>query len=322
MLYRFALYFLLLISAASCAPQRHRAAAFPSRSITPSAYVSEPEISKILSFLTHDSLNGRAAGTRENQQVTRYLADYFSSLKLQPLLNQSFVNTFYTSENDSAYTISNVIAYLPGKTKPDEFILVSAHFDHVVSGYYNQKDKIYNGANDNASGTTAMMMMAKHYALTGTNERSIIFCGFNGEEMGLLGSLDLANKLPAEKIVAMINLEMLGIPQYGKGTLMVTGMKRSDLVAVLRQNLKGTAIRIVNEKGNLFERSDNYAFALRSVPAHSIMASDDRDRCYHQSCDEWKRIDTRNLTNLVNGILTGISSIVSGADTPTRISLK
>lgn len=316
-----ALYCLLLVVTAACSPGSSIGREYPPRTITPSPFVAASEIGSILAFLTHDSLNGRAAGTRENRLVTHYIEDYFSSLGLLPLLNQNFVNTFYTGENDTAYTISNVIGYLPGKTKPDEFILVSAHFDHVVSGYYHQTDKIYNGANDNASGTTAMMMLAKHYALTGTNERSIIFCGFNGEETGLLGSQDLARKFPAEKLITMINLEMLGLPQYGKGTLMVTGMKKSNLATILRNNLRGTGIRVVNEKGDLFARSDNFPFAGKGVPAHSIMASDDRERCYHQSCDEWKRMDINNLTDLVNGIITGVSTIVSGADSPTRINL-
>lgn len=312
----------LLLQVSACAPRPVNENDSSVSGLLRSAFVTEAEIRSILSYLTHDSLNGRSAGTIENRQVTQYLADYFSSIGLKPLVNDSFINTFYTSPNDSDYTISNVIGYLRGSTMPDEFILVSAHFDHVVSGFYNPVDKIYNGANDNASGTTAMMMLAKHYALTGSNKRSIIFCAFNGEENGLLGSQDLVQKLQPAKLVAGINLEMLGIPQYGKRTFMVTGMKHSNLAGIMRSNLRGTGVRLLNEKGDLFERSDNYAFALKGVPAHSIMASDDRDRCYHQSCDELKRIDIRNMADLTNAIIVAVSSIVEGKDTPGRVFLK
>lgn len=312
----------LLLQVSACTPRTVIDNNDSVNGLARSAFVTESEIGNILSYLAHDSLNGRAAGTIENREVTQYLADYFSSIGLKPLLNESFINTFYTNDNDTGYTISNVIGYIRGNVKPDEYILVSAHFDHVVSGFYNKVDKIYNGANDNASGTTAMMMLAKHYALTGTNKRSIIFCAFNGEESGLLGSQDLAQKLPAGNIVAGINLEMLGIPQYGKRSLMVTGMKKSNLAGIMRSNLKGTGTRLLNEKGDLFERSDNYPFALKGVPAHSIMASDDRDRCYHQGCDELKRIDIRNMADITNAIIVAISSIVEGTDTPGRIDLK
>ncbi|MBC6493190.1 M28 family metallopeptidase [Flavihumibacter stibioxidans] len=318
----FILFCSLLLQVSACTPRPVNQSDGSASGLVRSAFVTEAEILSILSYLTHDSLNGRSAGTIENRQVTQYLADYFSSIGLKPLLDEHFINTFYTNDNDTGYSISNVIGYLRGSSKPDEYILVSAHFDHVVSGFYNQVDKIYNGANDNASGTTAMMMLAKHYALTETNKRSIIFCAFNGEESGLLGSQDLAQKLPAGKIVAGINLEMLGVPQYGKRSLMVTGMKKSNLAGIMRSNLKGTGIRLLNEKGDLFERSDNYPFASKGVPAHSIMASDDRDRCYHQGCDELKRIDIRNMADLTNAIIVAISTIVEGTDTPGRIVLK
>jgi Zn-dependent M28 family amino/carboxypeptidase len=282
--------------------------------------VSPMHIYTTLSFLAHDSLNGRMAGTRENLIATAYIAGQFQQMGLQPFRSNSFKNTFYVDRNDSTITHSNVIAWLPGRSKPGEIIMISAHFDHVQAGRPSKGDKIYNGANDNASGTAAMLAMANYYALTRTNERSLLFCAFNAEESGLLGSFDFASTIHPDSIVAGINLEMLGVPQFGKNNIVVTGMKRSGLPDIMQKNLKGSEFRLRKERGeDLFERSDNYAFAVKGVPAHSFMASDDTEKCYHSPCDELKRMDTENMARLVEALITGISTIVSGRDTPSRI---
>src|SRR5688572_15338076 len=105
---------------------------------------------------------------------------------------------------------------LPGRSKPEEFIIYSAHYDHegMVAG--KKKDKIMNGANDNASGTAALLMLAQYFAQRKDNERTLVFCAFAGEEIGLKGSRELAQILDPQKVKAGINLEMLGVPQYGK----------------------------------------------------------------------------------------------------------
>ena len=88
----------------------------------------------------------------------------------------------------------NIVGMLPGKSKPGELILFSAHYDHEgVFDRGKKKDSILNGANDNASGTTALLMLAKYFAQKNDNERTILFCAFAGEELGLLGSKDFVN---------------------------------------------------------------------------------------------------------------------------------
>ncbi|WP_290790340.1 M28 family metallopeptidase [Flavihumibacter sp. UBA7668] len=277
------------------------------------------DISGWMSYLTSDRLKGRVEGSVENREVTDSIAAYFKLLGLKPFKSDNFLQTFYRHPDDSTITTSNVIACLPGTEKPDEYILLSAHFDHVQIGYYNKKDKIYNGANDNASGTSVLLALARQLSMTGPHTRSILFCAFNAEEAGLIGSTHFSENINARQIVAGINLEMLGYPQFGKNTIMLTGMLKSDLYSLLKKRMPGSGIRIRRERGDLFQRSDNYPFAKNGVPAHTLMASDDREPCYHSPCDELKRMNLPNMTSLTIGIQILIDGLLNGADTPKRI---
>jgi Zn-dependent M28 family amino/carboxypeptidase len=161
---------------------------------------------------------------------------------------------------------------LPGKSKPKEIVIFSAHYDHVGISSINKKDSIMNGANDNASGVTAVLMLAEYFARQGNNERTILFCAFAGEELGLIGSKNFRNYLIPESIVAVINIEMIGVPQYGKGIFFITCTKYSDLPALLKENMKGFNVKVKpepNQNKLLFQRSDNFSFVLKRVPAHT-----------------------------------------------------
>lgn len=275
-----------------------------------------------MNFLTADSMKGRVEGSDQNRQVTDSIASYFAEIGLKPYLSPGFLHTFYQDTNDSSISTSNVIGFIEGSEKPDEFILLSAHLDHVQVGYYHKTDKIYNGANDNASGTSVLMAIARQLSLAGPHKRSIIFCAFNAEEAGLIGSADFAEKLEPHQIIAGVNLEMLGYPQFGKNTLMMTGMKESDLYKLFRNRAADAFIRFRRERGNLFERSDNYSLAKKGIPAHTLMASDDREPCYHRPCDELKRMNLPNMTSLGKGIILLIEGLLDGSETPSRVSLR
>jgi len=284
---------------------------------------------KILNFLASDSMKGRQNYSPEIRVAANYIAQSFQQAGLSTLpASKTYFYPFVIRKKlevlkDSvgmAYpedVLLNVIGVLPGKSKPKELVIFSAHYDHV--GIIGKK--IYNGANDNASGTTALLMLAKYFAQRADNERTLVFCAFAGEEMGLHGSKVLAPRIQSDAIVAVINLEMLGIPQVGKNAFFVTGSQHSNFKNILESSLNG-GCKIVPEPSaekELFLRSDNYPFAQRGVPAHSIMASDDDDKCYHRSCDDIKRIDFDNLVNLVKCIAVATAGIINGTQTPSRI---
>jgi hypothetical protein len=217
----------------------------------------------------------------------------------------------------------NIAGLLPGKSKSHEVILFSAHYDH--EGVYQRgrkKDSIMNGANDNASGTTALLMLANYFAQRNDNERTIMFCAFAGEELGLLGSKEFVRYIDPATIIAVINIEMIGIPQYGKNNIFITGYNHSSLPSILEKQLSATPVKVKtgpSEEKELFKRSDNFPFVEKGIPAHSIMSSDDDDKCYHKPCDEIKRIDISHITTVIKAIAVANGTLISGKDTPSRI---
>lgn len=218
----------------------------------------------------------------------------------------------------------NIAGILPGKTKPEELIVFSAHYDHEgVFRRGKKKDSIMNGANDNASGTTALLMLADYFAKRNDNERTILFCAFAGEELGLLGSTDFVDHINPASIIAGINIEMIGIPQYGKNNVFITGTGYSSLPAILEKQFASTSVNVKagpSEDKELFKRSDNFPFVKKGVPAHSIMSSDDDDKCYHQPCDEFKRIDIPHMTAVIKAIAAATATLINKGETPGRIS--
>jgi hypothetical protein len=214
----------------------------------------------------------------------------------------------------------NVLGYLPGKSKPNELVLVTAHYDHVGYLKNNVGDSVFNGANDNASGTTSMMMLANYFAAKKDNERSLLFVAFAGEEIGLIGSQHLASVLNTDSIIAVVNLEMLGKRgENDRRSCIVTGT--GSLPAFFRKTAKKHGINIRydnNVKENLFARSDNYPFARRGVPAHTFMIWIDHDPDYHQLTDEIETLDLENMAEIVKGLTRGIEELASGRFTPKR----
>jgi Zn-dependent M28 family amino/carboxypeptidase len=134
-----------------------------------------------------------------------------------------------------------VVGVLPGKTRKDEYVIFSAHYDHLGVGKPMNGDSIYNGANDDASGVTAVIMLAKYFKALGNNERTIVFAAFTGEEMGGLGSQYFSKQFEPDKVVAMFNIEMIGTEsKWGKNSAYITGFEKTDMGRILQKNLEGT----------------------------------------------------------------------------------
>lgn len=234
-----------------------------------------------------------------------------ATLKLMPEKDQ--VNSF----------LYNIIGMLPGRSLPDEAIIFSAHYDHVDHGVNGETGGIYNGANDDASGTTAVLELARYFAMRNDNERTIIFCLFAGEELGMYGSKAFVNFIKPENVKAVINIEMIGKTNAtGKNAFMVTGSGYSDLYKILSKNLKADKVKVrphTDDPKSLFQRSDNFPFAMEGIPAHSIMCSNDDDPCYHKPCDDVRTLDLENMTVIIKAIAKSCLSLISGKDTPSRI---
>ncbi len=213
--------------------------------------------------------------------------------------------------------LRNVVGLLEGRSKPDEFVLVTAHIDHIGVGLPRGKDKddrIYNGANDDASGSTAVIELAALFGALKPEARparSILFVLFSGEEKGLLGSKAMAadSPWPLERIVAQVNIEMIGRPERGKkGEAWVTGRSKSDFEEIAARAMKRAGVKMGQfaMEARLYAASDNWPYAQRGVIAHSISASGLRGVDYHETSDEFERIDLAHMTRIVSGIAQAV----------------
>ncbi len=221
--------------------------------------------------------------------------------------------------------IFNVAGMLPGKSKPDEYVVFSGHYDHLGIQKAMEGDSIANGADDDASGTTAVISLAKYYKKLNNNERTLIFVAFTAEEIGGYGAQYFSKQLDPDKVMAMFNIEMIGkTSKFGQNTAFITGYERSDFGEILQRNLEGTAFKFHPDpypEQNLFYRSDNATLARLGVPAHTISTDQiDTDKLYHSVKDEFSSLDVTNITATIRAIALSSRSIVAGKDTPKRIA--
>jgi len=232
-------------------------------------------------------------------------------------LNISGISTMSKNE------LVNVVAIIPGKTKPEEVVLYSAHYDHlgIKAG---EEGVIYNGADDDASGTTAILNIAQHFAQQGDNARTLMFAAFSAEEIGGFGSRYFSQQLQPQTITAMINIEMIGKPsKFGAGTLWMTGMDRSNLGEQLNIELAKFGKKIHQDpypKQGLFYRSDNATLARLGVPAHSFSSAQlDEDPHYHQTSDNLASLNLTSLQQSIKILAAATQPLVNGSITPSRI---
>lgn len=224
-------------------------------------------------------------------------------------------------------SLSNVVGVLPGKSRKDEYVIFSGHYDHIGTGKPVDGDSIYNGANDDAAGITGVILLAQHFKKLNNNERTIIFAAFTAEEIGGYGSQYFSKQLDPTKVVAMFNLEMIGTEsKWGKNSAYITGYEKTDMGAILQKNLEGTDFTFHPDPypaQQLFYRSDNATLARLGVPAHTISTSKmDIEPNYHKVSDHVETLDLENMTRIISAIALSSRGIVAGKDTPTRVKVE
>ncbi|MGZ3951951.1 MAG: M28 family peptidase, partial [Flavisolibacter sp.] len=157
---------------------------------------------------------------------------------------------------------ANVVGVLPGKSKRNEYVIFSGHYDHLgIARQPLNGDSIYNGANDDAAGTTAVIMLANYFHKLANNERTLVFAAFTAEEIGEFGSQYFSKQFDPSQVVAMFNIEMIGTEsKWGKNSAYITGYEKTDMGEILQNNLKGTGFTFYPDpytSEDLFYRSDN-----------------------------------------------------------------
>lgn len=282
--------------------------------------IEQQGVVRIETELASDKMEGRAIFTLGIELASAFIENEFKNIDLSYFKDLKKFRQEFVVEGKAA---NNVIGILIGKSKPEEFVIFSAHYDHLGIVEKGQ-DKVYNGANDDASGVTAVIALAKYFKEFNQNERTIIFVAFTGEEIGGFGSKFFSENIDSNKVVAMFNIEMIGTEsKWGKNSAYITGFEKSNFGIILQKNLQGSNFNFNPDpypQEQLFYRSDNARLAAKGVPAHTISTSKmDIEPNYHKLSDEVSTLDLENMTEIIKAIAISSESIINGEDTPTRL---
>ena len=217
--------------------------------------ITVDELKNIMSFLTSDELEGRDTGSVGIENAAVYLETKLNQYGIEPYYN-SYRDNFKVDSLDAF----NIIGYLEGDDSKlkNEFVILSAHYDHIGIVKPINGDSIANGANDNATGVAAVLAMAKYFASKKDNKRSIMFVLFSAEEKGLLGSSHLSKRLKNDNLnlYTMVNFEMIGVPFKDRDyEAFVTGYDMSNMAKKINEytNSKLTGFSEISKQHNLFK---------------------------------------------------------------------
>jgi Peptidase family M28 len=290
------------------------------------------EIHADMDFLASDELHGRGSATRDEHLAALFAAAQFQTLGLEPggnngtyIQRATLPNPLparlqkYLQRNEATPRKEtwNAIAILRGTSAPNEVILLTAHLDHLgmlaaatapagTSAAAGTQDLIYNGADDDASGTTAVLTLAHMLATGKRPRRTIVFALFGSEEIGGFGNRAFLDHppVPLANIVANLEFEMIGRadPAAGKDsrTLWLTGYERSNLGPELAKH-GAPLVQDPHPTEKFFERSDNIALARQGIIAQTV-SSFGLHKDYHQVSDEIRTIDFDHLSGAIAGM--------------------
>ena len=212
----------------------------------------------------------------------------------------------------------NVLGLIPGSDAAEQVVMLSAHYDHVGVDPTRAGDQVYDGADDDASGVTAVLELSRVLAAGKAPKRTVLVALFGSEELGLIGSRHFLDHppLPLASIVANLEFEMIGRPDAAvpAQTLWLTGYSFSDL----GPKLAAQGARLVDDPHpaeNFFQRSDNYMLVQRGVIAHTISSFGLHDD-YHQPSDDLSKIDFAHMTQAIASLQAPLRWLVDSGFTP------
>ncbi|WP_378186716.1 M28 family metallopeptidase [Aquimarina sp. W85] len=279
-----------------------------------------------ITYLASDSLQGRALGSKGYELSAAYAIKEFKSYGVVPFFT-TYEDPFIAKGIDT----KNIVAFIKGNDSllSREYIVLGAHLDHI--GIQKQAvktmDSIANGANDNATGVSVVLSLAKHFAKIKSTKRSLIFILFGAEESGLIGSAHIANRFKELEvpIYTMLNFEMVGVPMVDKSyNAYLTGFAKSNMADKLNSYAHKDWIGFLPkaEEYQLFKRSDNYSFYKElKIPSHTLSAFDFSNYdYYHHVDDETSHMNIDFMTALVESIIVCVEKMANTADKEIRLN--
>ena len=259
------------------------------------AQTQQDRLTRHVYYLAGDSLRGRRAGSEDAAKAAAYIVGQFEEIGIQPYFEEGWYQTFKRNEK----TYKNVVGFIPGNDPvlKDEYIVIGAHYDHLgVSD-----GEIYNGADDNASGTATIIEMARILKSQQSSlKRSVIIAAFDAEEIGLWGSYDLSKKLDLKKVKLMMSIDMVGWLEKGK-TLRFEGVATiKNGKRLLREEAKKTHLDIKTKdfETSVFGATDTRGFAEKGVATWYV--STGLKSPYHKPEDDPELIDYKGLDRITD----------------------
>ncbi len=281
--------------------------------------ITSSELQKTVTYLASDELQGRATGSKGIEKAAEFIEAYFKTNHIKPYY-KTYRDSFNV-KNKVGYNVVGLIEGHDAKLK-NEIVILGAHYDHIGFGKKVGQDSIANGANDDATGTAAVLALAKYFSVNKNNKRSILVTLYSGEELGLLGSNHLANKLKEKDInlYVMVNFEMIGVPFKDRDyDALLTGYDVSNMAQIMNMYSKANVFgkSDIAVKYNLFKQSDNYSFyEVFKVPSQTISSCDlSNFDFYHQVGDEADIMDYEHMANLINKTIPAMLHI---SNSPTK----
>lgn len=261
-------------------------------------------------FLSLDSLKGRRTGEKGGLIARDYVVSQFKKNGISPLLSEYTQPFSFEGRRDKiTYEGANVLGLIKGTEHPEKYVVISAHYDHV--GVNN--GEIYNGADDDASGTSAIIAIAE-YLQKNPPKHSVIIAAFDAEEMGLRGAAHFieANTIPKEQIALDINLDMVGRNNnnelYVVGTNLYTQLQPAITDLELPENFKlSVGHDGLDGKDNWVSSSDHGPFHRQEIPFLYFGVEDHKD--YHKPTDDFEFIQPEFYAKAVAVIISVLERI-------------
>jgi Zn-dependent M28 family amino/carboxypeptidase len=273
-----------------------------------SDFFCDTTLLKHLKSLSSDAFEGRRTGSLGAKKAQKYIINQFYTLGILPLV-QSYKQPFGFIDKREYYEGINILGYIKGSELSKEYIVISAHYDH--EGIH--RGEIYNGADDNASGVSALFSFAEYF-INHPPKHSIIFAAFDAEELGLQGSEYFVKSTIMNSKHIVLNLNMDMISRSDKNELFVAGAsKNKDLKHILQNNQYSSKIRLLmghdgyDGLDNWIYSSDHANFHKKGIPFLYFGVEDHED--YHEPTDTFDNIQTEFYVEAVKTIISVFEKI-------------
>ncbi|MDR1717867.1 MAG: M20/M25/M40 family metallo-hydrolase [Dysgonomonas sp.] len=266
-----------------------------------------------IGVLASDSLEGRKAGQRGGAKAASYIAAILEDIGIKPWQGKfmhPFIPDIFKGSANQDTRLNNVLGYIPGKNT-DEIVMIGAHYDHLGLNSGNLNDSVYNGADDNASGVSAVLQIAKAFVASGQKpDRTVVFALWDGEEMGLLGSFHFVEEhfsyipvplLSPIPIKGYINCDMIGRNKDGDGAHVSVFYSESKPVfgEWIKSDIERYSLKLTPDFPSLDSSpggSDHMPFMQKGVPV--IFYNTDLHPDYHKLSDEADKINYDKVVDI------------------------